>query len=44
MRRGQCQVPEKDPKPQVLVPPQASEFTGFGESTPAAMSGERRSR
>ena len=21
MRRGQCQVPEKDPKPQVPVPP-----------------------
>ena len=44
MRGTQSQMPEKDPKPQVPVPPQASELAGFGESTPAAMSGEPRSK
>ena len=31
MSRDQCQVPEKDPKPQAPVPPQASEPQGFGK-------------
>ena len=29
MRGTQSQMPEKDPKPQVPVPPQASELAGF---------------